>query len=212
MSWTTISATTAPARLVKLGEAPDAQPSFTGVYLGTKPGPHRLLLRFEAPGGEVAVIPRCAALDRLILNDYRGVLVTLEYRGDYDAPAGHPAKRIAIREHLDPSNPEWLGLFPLRDLSRTERPVGNERALPVLAEDPEAPLDRLLAPGALAVLRERLPGVDTAPEIAQSIRWWMLGGYQLRPSGGLFDYIHDRVYWAEMTRPLTLDDLKGGWD
>lgn len=82
MGWTTINTTGQPARLVKLGDGPDQERTFTGVYLGTKQGLHRLLLRFEAGPDDEALIPRCASLDRLILDDYRGVPVTLRYGGD----------------------------------------------------------------------------------------------------------------------------------
>lgn len=97
MGWTTITTSAHPARLVKLGDGPDHEHTFTGVYLGTKPGPHRLLLRFEAGPDDDALIPRCASLDRLILDDYRGVLTrcamagaTSPHRGTSPSASGSP--------------------------------------------------------------------------------------------------------------------------
>lgn len=209
MGWTRITTTAQPARLVKLGDGPDEEQAFTGVYLGTKPGPHRLLLRFEAGEDDVALVPRYTALDRMILNDYRGVLVTLSYEGPYITPAGHVAKRIGIKEHLDMEAPEWLGRFPSRDLSRTSRPIGNEKALPILEADPDAPLWQLLEPDALAVLRDRLKCKGAYTNVAKEVRWWLTRGWLGNPSSGLIDFVHN---YDEMTRPITLDDLKGGWD
>ena len=42
-------------------------------------------------------------------------------------------------------------------------------------------------------------------------RWWRQWGKLVRPRTTALDFIHDYTYWADGTRPLTLDDLKGGW-
>lgn len=42
-------------------------------------------------------------------------------------------------------------------------------------------------------------------------RWWRAKGTLSRARTTALDFIHDYAYWAEQARPVTLDDLKGGW-